>query len=338
MSSEIIPAEMKCRICNNAQNNTTYHVTEMMFGYKDNFTYFQCSKCKCLQIAEIPSDMSKYYPSNYVTFSLQRSTHNCGKVKSGVMKLFRKERDKYAVLNKGIIGLLLYRKFPKESLRNLFGLHHLSGVRLTKHSNILDVGCGAGSDLYAMRELGFKNLLGVDPYIKEDIEYDNGLRILKKTIHHVDGEFDYIVFHHSFEHTADPLETLQSVSRLLSKEGVCHIRIPTVSSYAWEHYGVNWVQLDAPRHFFLHSVESIKILAEKANLSLETVVFDSTGFQFWGSEQYIKGIPLISDRSYEIDPSNSMFSDAQIKVFKQKAKQLNSENRGDEAVFYLSKE
>jgi len=36
--------------------------------------------------------------------------------------------------------------------------------------------------------------------------------------------------------------------------GWCVIRIPTVSSFAWEHYREQWVQLDAPRHFFLHKV------------------------------------------------------------------------------------
>lgn len=57
------------------------------------------------------------------------------------------------------------------------------------------------------------------------------------------------MFHHSFEHIADPFETLCSVRRLLSS-GTCLIRIPIVDSWAWENYGVNWIQIDAPRHFF----------------------------------------------------------------------------------------
>ncbi len=318
---------MKCRICDNQENNNLYEVIEMMFGYRDKFTYFQCSECGCLQILEIPLDMSKYYSSKYYSFSLDPSNLFTNPIK----KLLKKLRDSYAVFNKGIIGKLIYTQFPNEDLRSL------SRAQLTKNSRVLDVGCGTGSVLYFLKEIGFKNLLGIDPYIKEDIGYENGLKILKKTIHNLDGNWDLIMFHHSFEHIPDPFEVLQSVSRLLTKEGVCIIRIPTVSSHAWEHYGVKWVQLDAPRHFFLHSIKSIKILVEKANFNLEKIVYDSSDFQFWGSEQYITDIPLLSEKSYAKDPSSSIFSDAKIKVFKQKARKLNLENLGDQAAFYLKK-
>ena len=157
------------------------------------------------------------------------------------------------------------------------------------------------------------------------------------TIHDLNQEFDLITFHHSFEHIFDPLKTLESVHRLLSKEGVCLIRMPTVSSYAWKHYRENWVQLDAPRHFFLHSVQSIKILAEKANLKLVKVRYDSIAFQFLGSEQYLKDIPLESDRSYSKGKKNSMFSKNDRRNFKKRAHQLNLENQGDQAAFYLQK-
>jgi 2-polyprenyl-3-methyl-5-hydroxy-6-metoxy-1,4-benzoquinol methylase len=62
--------------------------------------------------------------------------------------------------------------------------------------------------------------LGIDPFLEQSIEYENGLRILKKTIREVEGEWDVIMFHHSVEHLPDPLETLQSVTELLSKNDV----------------------------------------------------------------------------------------------------------------------
>jgi hypothetical protein len=115
------------------------------------------------------------------------------------------------------------------------------------------------------------------------------------------------------------------------------VGMPTTSSYAWKHYGVNWVQLDAPRHLFLYSIESMKRLAEKADLVLDEIIYNSSDFQFWGSEQYLRDIPLLSDRSYGVNPSQSIFSDNQINEFKQKAKKLNLLNQGDQAAFYLKK-
>lgn len=248
---------MECKICGNAEGNKTHEAREMMFGLRGNFAYFQCSQCGCLQISEIPADMSKYYPANYYSFhSRPDAPINLAK------KLIKRIRDNYAIFNQGLLGRLLYVFFPYETLRVL------SRIRLTKDSAILDVGCGSGDFLYTLRENGFRNLLGIDPFIEKNIEYKNGLRILKQTISDAKGIWDLIMFHHSFEHLPNPLEILQSVSKLLNKGGVCLIRIPTVPCYAWEHYRENWVQLDAPRHFFIHSPESIKILAGQAGFRL----------------------------------------------------------------------
>lgn len=318
---------MICKICNNSYQNSTFHVHEMMFGFKDQFIYFQCSQCDCLQITEIPNNMSKYYPENYYSFR----TPSYENINNPIKKLAIELRDYFAVFNKGIIGRLLYTVAPNAKLRTLLQ------VRPAINSSILDVGCGSGALLYSLKELGFTNLLGIDPYIESDIVFKNGLKIKKQSIHDLDSTWDLIMFHHSFEHIMSPIEVLQSVSKLLNKNGTCLISIPTVSSYAWEYYNIYWVQLDAPRHFFLHSVKSMEILAEKSNLEIEQIVYNSTDFQFWGSEQYLKGIPLSSDKSYSVNPSNSIFSPKKIKEFKLKAKQLNIENRGDSATFYLKK-
>jgi len=60
-------------------------------------------------------------------------------------------------------------------------LRSLSRVKLNKNSKILDIGCGAGNLLLELRELGFIHLVGIDPYIEKDIEYKNGVKILKRT-------------------------------------------------------------------------------------------------------------------------------------------------------------
>lgn len=313
---------MKCKICGNEKENQIYEAREMMFGYKDVFHYFQCSQCNCLQIKDFPQNISKYYPDNY--YSYQMSPYR-NKIKKFLIGL----RDNYALFDRGFIGKLLCIKYPNKRLRCL------SLLAVRKDTSILDVGCGTGDLLYSLREFGFKNLLGVDPFNAQDIEYANGLKILKKEIHDVKDKWDIVMFHHSFEHIPDPAKTLQTVTGLLAPNGHCIIRIPISSSYAWEHYGVNWVQLDAPRHFYLHSVESMHILADQAKLDLYKVFYDSTTFQFWGSEQYIKDIPLRDKQSYAENPRNSIFSKEEIYTFDKRAKELNEKDQGDQAVFYL---
>jgi len=315
---------MKCKICSNEKENKTYEVREMMFGYQDVFRYFQCSMCDCLQIEAFPQNISKYYPDDY--YSYQRSPYQ-NKIRGLLMRL----RDKYALFGEGLIGKLLYAKYPKDNLSCL------SLCSVKKDTTILDVGCGVGGLLYSLCELGVKNLLGVDPFNEKDIQYENGLSIRKMDIYDVEGLWDIVMFHHSFEHMPDPAETLKTAARLLSPGGRCVIRIPIASSYAWGHYGVHWVQLDAPRHFYLHSVRSMSILSEQAGLDLYKVVYDSTSFQFWGSEQYTKAIPLRDKRSYAVNPKTSIFSKWEISLFTQRAKELNAIGQGDQAVFYLQK-
>lgn len=320
---------IKCKVCNHSGETELIEVKEMMFGFDEKFTYFQCPECECLQISETPENISKYYPSDY--YSLTVPAENS--LKNTIKKIIRKPRNKYAFYNKGIVGKCIYKYFPMEVLRIIASVGNLD-----KNSTILDIGSGSGSILSDLKGLGFHYLLGVDPFIKEDIEYKNHLKIQKKSIHEVDGKWDLIMFHHSFEHIPDPLETLESATRLLNDGGTCLIRIPTASSYAWEHYRENWVQLDVPRHYFLHSIKSIEYLAEKTGLEVEKIIYDSTDFQFWGSEQNIKGITLMDPRSRFVNTKSlDVFSQAEIAQFKQKAELLNREKQGDSIAVFLRK-
>jgi SAM-dependent methyltransferase len=303
----------------------------MMFGYRDPFTYFQCSSCGCLQIETLPSDMSRYYPPAYYSLAPATPQPTSSGLIARIRAVVAHKRDKYALFRRGLVGALLFKLSPDDSYRSVSDL----GLAMT--SRVLDVGCGSGERLLALQQAGLRCLLGVDAFIDSDIVHPNGVRVQKGSIHDIDYTFDVIMFHHSFEHLSDPLATLRSVARIMAPNGVCLIRTPTVSSYAWEHYRERWVQLDPPRHFFLHSVESMRQLASHVGLRVERIIYDSTAFQFWGSEQYMNDIPLHSQRSHFVNPKNSMFSGDNISRFEAAARRLNAQGRGDQAAFYLTR-
>jgi len=317
----------QCRICGNSSANQTYRAREMMFGYRDPFDYFECSQCRCVQILDVPADLSKYYPPGYYSFSRFES-----RVVPLKERISKRLAGPYGVCGGGILGRAIFRRYPQPELRPL------ARVGLSWKSKILDVGCGGGGFLQLLKQAGFENLLGIDAYIEGDRQYANGLRILKRSLQQVGGEWDLIMFHHSFEHLPDPLETLLQSAAILSEKGCCLIRIPTVSSYAWRHYKECWVQLDPPRHLFLYSLASMKLLASYAGFAVKKIVYDSTEFQFWASEQYIHDIPLHAEQSYAHSPSNSMFSEKDMQSFRQRADWLNQQGEGDQAAFYLVKQ
>lgn len=317
---------MQCKICDNAQGNQTYRVREMMFGYRESFEYLECSQCGCLQLVQIPADMSKYYAAAYYSF-LPVDSESPNVLRRTAKRL----RSAYALGNRGLVGSALFSVFPHHELRSV------AKAKLPRVPRILDVGCGRGKLLLELKHAGFGELLGVDPFLECDIQYPNGLLIRKCSLYEVTGQWDLVMFHHSFEHLADPLETLRYCSKVLSENGQCLIRVPTVSSYAWRKYRENWVQLDAPRHYFLHSVRSLEMLASKAGLRMEDVAYDSNEFQFWGSEQYCRDIPLHDERSYARNPSKSIFAREDIRAFRKEAEALNARKEGDQAIFHLSK-
>lgn len=316
----------KCSICNSNNNHTTFLIKEMMFGSEETFEYFMCDHCGCLQILKTPQDLAKYYPKDYYSYTLKPSFK-----KTWLSRFLTYNRNNYFLFKKNILGWVLGKIHTNPNLEIL------SHAGINKNAKVLDVGCGIGHLLYSMKQAGMKNLLGVDPFIEKDLLYDNGLAILKKEIDEVENGWDLIMLNHVLEHIEHQHEMLASIFSKLIPGGCCLIRIPTVSSHAWEHYKENWVQLDAPRHLFLHSVKSISLLSKEIGFDIENIIYDSNEFQFIGSEQYMKNISLDAELSYLSNPEKSIFKKEDIKKFKASAKRLNAENKGDQFSIFLRK-
>ena len=311
-----------CRICGEENNYEEYKLKEMMFGWRDEFEYFKCSNCGCLQIKEFPSDIARYYPSNYVSFFSPDD--------SALKKYLLKKREVFALTGKGLVGKILSEWFGYPDFYLWF-----SEANFNKNDFILDVGAGKGELLLKLQNVEFNNLLGIDPFLEKDIIYNKSLKILKKDLSQINNSFDWVMFHHVFEHLPNPNETFSMLKKLVKRNGKVLIRLPVVDSYAWETYKIYWVQLDPPRHLFLHTVNSIKFLSEKYGFIINKIMYDSTAFQFWGSEQYKLDIPLMDKRSHFLNNSKNVFSKNEIKKFEKKAKELNKIGKGDSACFYL---
>lgn len=321
-----------CRVCGSEEVETWFHPREMMFGMREEFPYFKCLHCQCLQLEALPEDINKYYPSDY--YSFRQVTETSQSLKASIKRRLISPMMSRSILgwgsHYGRILCLLMRSpnIPK-------WMHVLPGA-IPFDSRILDVGCGSGEALLTLQNCGFTNLHGVDPYIPKNLFYKNGLQIRKCELSAIKDKFRLIMFHHVFEHLENPLETLKKAGELLEPNGYIIVRIPLSDSHAAEHYGEKWVQFDAPRHVTLQTRKSMQILAEKAQLEISRVVYDSSYFQFWGSELYIQDIPLKDPRSQMVESGNGLFSSKTLMEYALKASTLNLEERGDQAAFVLS--
>jgi SAM-dependent methyltransferase len=197
-------------------------------------------------------------------------------------------------------------------------------------ARILDVGCGASPQrLAAMRRLGFGAVEGLDPYVPADLSYD-GIPVYRRTIDQQQGEYDLIMFHHSLEHVTEPYLVLREAARLLRPGGTCLVRIPVMGTYFWRQFGVDWVELDAPRHLQLLTAKSMRLLAERVGLRVRKTVFDSEGWELAASRRYQQGIALRSTAR----PTDG-FSADDLAAFAIKAEELNEQADAGRACFYL---
>jgi len=242
------------------------------------------------------------------------------------------QRDRYYIDRTSIIGYLL-------SFRSSAPLYieWLKNLTLPYGSTILEAGSGAGTLIVNLQDAGFPSV-GVDPYIAGPITYANGAQVLKQSLEQTTGTYDCIMLHHCLEHMADPQSAFRHIHRLLKPGGKLLVRIPVAGTYAWRTYGLNWFQLDAPRHFVIFTERALCDLAERTGFTKDKIIYDSRASLFWASEQYGKGIALASERSYAVDPDKSIFTPGQIAEYEKQAQQLNTRKDGDQAAFYFTRE
>jgi SAM-dependent methyltransferase len=338
-----------CRVCDNVSGNRLHTAREMFAGTRETFVYVECAACGTLQLRDVP-DLRRYYAGGYYSFRPgtdaegAQSASPAGRIRRGLGDFARRSAAAYYCARREPFGALRHplgwlasraaaraaRDFPAY-LRDA-----TLDLRIDQNSAVLDVGSGAGATLLLLRRFGFRDLTGVDPFLDADITYENGVRVLKAEPRALERRFDLILANHSVEHVAAPRATLAEINRLLKADTYAVVRTPVVAR-AWETYGANWVQLDPPRHLFLFTAETFAALAAGAGFAVEEVRFDSTAFQFWGSEQYARDIPLTDPRSLLVDPASTIFPPEEIAAWEIEARRLNARAEGDQAIFYLRK-
>ncbi|MDB4886836.1 MAG: hypothetical protein JWN79_2274 [Gemmatimonadetes bacterium] len=310
----------RCEGCAGTTLEPHLTATERMLGLGGRYEYDRCRACGCVQLRDVPADMSAFYGPGYYSLSEpdRPSTRR---------RAYRRLRDELLFGRLRVLGGLA-TPFLREEMAEQREWFRRAGV--TRRSRILDVGCGVGLLLRRLVDVGFASASGVDPFIREDVHYQGRLLVRRAPLEEVSGPFDLVMLHHSLEHMAGHRETLATVASLLAPGGLCLVRIPITGSWASGEYGDRWVQLDAPRHLVLHSEASLRRVAEDAGLRVEAVVHDAKRFSVEGSELYRRDLPLGALSEHRLAGSAG-------RRLERQARALNRAGQGDQAAFYLRK-
>jgi SAM-dependent methyltransferase len=322
-------ASDRCEICASTELQR-FSAPEMMYGGKEMFEYVYCAACESTYQPRRLDDYAPYYPENYYSFKFQEP-----RTWGERLRMWKRNaRNRYYYFARGWIGWLLSRFRPQP-------IDHLSRhVRLRKEMSILEIGCGTGELLFEIGELGLAKVVGIDPFIAENVTYRNGARVLKETLSgfrksNPGEQFDLVMFNHSLEHSPDPFSDLMTAKSLMKKDGELLIRWPISGSRNAKDYGVHWWSLDSPRHIYLFSVKSLKILAERIGLKVKRTHFEGTIDDFMASEQHRLGIALRSGQSYVVSGDTSRFSKDEIQAFQRQIDTQNRDGSASQAGFVL---
>jgi 2-polyprenyl-3-methyl-5-hydroxy-6-metoxy-1,4-benzoquinol methylase len=142
-------------------------------------------------------------------------------------------------------------------------------VALGPGSEVLDVGCGAGTYLGKVRALYGAAVTGVDfkdmshgPGL-EEIEFHCGL-FYEQALEQ--DRFDLVTMWHFLEHDYDPMRSLQNARRVMKPEGRLVVEVPRLDSLTFRLYRGRWPGLQAPQHTALYTREMLLKFVAKAGL------------------------------------------------------------------------
>lgn len=235
-----------CPVCGSASIQPALEAKDYTVSEK-TFPIWHCGSCTARFTQDIPEkeDIGSYYQSdNYISHSDTKE---------------------------GLVNRLYHRirAITLRSKRNLI----TSQSGLSK-GRLLDIGCGTGAFLHAMKESGW-SIQGLEP--------DPGAREKAANLYGLDvqpiealeslspGSFDVITLWHVLEHVYDPSAYVVEFKRLLKPGGLLVVAVPNYTSYDAESYGAFWAAYDVPRHLSHFSPQSMQLLMKKGGLEVKAM-------------------------------------------------------------------
>jgi SAM-dependent methyltransferase len=169
-----------------------------------------------------------------------------------------------------------------ESYRRLVLRDHVAFVRRVIDEQqrrgitprVIDVGCGDGSYLDALRADGGVGMDVSMPALRAS--RSRGLTVVRgsvctgerSTAPFADGSCSLIVSFHFLEHVPDPRPVIAELLRLLQPGGDLVIQVPNKGCWQARLFGRRWSGLDVPRHLVNYSARTLCDVLEECGLTV----------------------------------------------------------------------
>lgn len=215
---------VSCPLCGASDPRPRFRATDRLFRTTEKqFLVVECGACGALHLSPRPAgeELASYYPAGY--------WWNSGKEGGLARRL------------EGIYRAAVLRDHVA-FLRRAVG---------PPPARILDVGCGSGDLLAAMRRLGY-SVVGMDASVPALAAAEHqGVAAVLGDYHSSPlppASFDAVCMYHFLEHVPDPAGALEFSRAVLRGGGRLIAQVPNASSWQLAMLGSRWSGLDVPRH------------------------------------------------------------------------------------------
>jgi len=248
-------------VCGSGRNRPYVRTWDRSHGQPGEFTFVACRGCGHVYLNPRPTqtEITAYYPETYKEY--------VGPVEHEASALVRANR---AWGMRKRVRLFTSRMKP---------------------GRFLDVGCGSGALMAAMRDQGWE-VHGEDttPAAVRLAREHFGLDVFQGTLeeaNYPDAHFDAVVLWNVIEHVPDPPATLREVARVTRPGGIVVMATPNVDSFEAHIFGSRWALWEAPRHFNVFSPRTMdRVLEQTGWRSLGHTSQIGTWFALATSVQY----------------------------------------------------
>ncbi|MBA4188806.1 MAG: hypothetical protein C0467_12475 [Planctomycetaceae bacterium] len=146
---------------------------------------------------------------------------------------------------------------------------------LPKPGRLLDFGCGGGSYLTRMAELGWR-VTGLDcsPDAVRTVREKLGHEAIFGTLPNPElapGSFEAITLWQALEHVHQPVQVLRDAYRLLVPGGCLVVAVPNFESLTRSWFGEHWFGLDVPRHLTHFTPATLTASVQAAGFRLKSL-------------------------------------------------------------------